>query len=148
MKTVLPILWYSLGGLLLVIPLLLPAMMGTPETQTTALAISLPQAVLALASSIAVGLVYALIFRTRPSVAAMALGILHLIAALISHGGRLMGNTVQQEMMSGTVDMAEISQRLAVLYGASTLMSLLGWVLFIVALIIALNTKPPAETAF
>ena len=112
------------------------------------LSLYLPRALLGLVGSVAIGLTYTLLLQTRPSATASVFGILHLIAALLSRIAQHIGDTYQQTLISGAGAASDMASRMAVVYGAASLLSLTGWVFFIVALVVALKTRPPAEEAF
>lgn len=148
MRTILPILWYVLGGIGLLLVLIPVSGSQLADNHMMTMTVFLPRAVTGLVASIAIGLAYALLLRTRPSTPAVAFGILHFIAATLSRFAMHAGDTYQRAMMSGEVSASDIAARLGMAYGAASLLGVLGWLFFIVALIVALNTSPPAEDAF
>lgn len=148
MRHALPYLWFSLGGIVLFAGALLPLAFGPDGDTAGLLALSLPQAGLFLPVSVAVGLVYMLLGRVRPSGAVTVFGVLHLAAAIISQGARLLAEGVRQRLVSGAPTDLSLTREMGYLYAGSALLAFLGWVFFIAALAIALNSKPPAEEAF
>ena len=84
MKTALPFLWFGLAALELAAAIFLVSSMPAQIETVPALTMYLPSAVIGLFAAILTGLVYMLVFRVRPSLAAVIFGTVHFAFALTS----------------------------------------------------------------
>jgi hypothetical protein len=151
MKTFLPILWFISAALMILVSIFTPMMMGLGAESVTGLgmlASTLPQGVLSATAAVAFGLTHMLIARTRPSTAATLLGYMHLIAAVSGRGFQVAADAVRQQIVLGIAEVSEVSQSMAYMYMGAGLVTLLALILFIIAVAVALNTRPPAEDVF
>ncbi|MDF1805640.1 MULTISPECIES: hypothetical protein [unclassified Hyphomonas] len=151
MKNSLPTLWFISAALMIVTATAIPAFIEPDMSRfarTAMLASTLPQGVLSGLSAVAFGLVHLLILRVRPSTAASVFGALHLGAALFGHAAQINGQVLRQQVILGTHDVSSTAQTMGMVHIASTLCYLLGVVFFIIAVAVALNTRPPAEDVF
>lgn len=151
MKTFLPILWFISAALIILVSIFTPMMMGLGAESVTGLgmlASTLPQGVLSATAAVAFGLTHMLIARTRPSTAATLLGYMHLIAAVSGRGFQVAADAIRQQIVLGIAEVSEVSQSMAYMYMGAGLVTLLALILFIIAVAVALNTRPPAEDVF
>ena len=88
-------------------------------------------------STIGMALVYLLILRTRPSLSVAIIGYSHFFLASAAYVGQTVGTLERNRYLSGTGDMTAAGFA----YTASGLASLLAGIVFILALIVALNTR-------
>ena len=141
MLRALPILWFILAALGAAAQLIVSAGFGTGDPLTAA------YPMIAVASSalqgaigaIAAALAYLLIQRTRPSLSVAIIGYSHLFLAAAARIGQAIGDLHRTRMLAGsaTADYSVIGFA----YTAAGLASLLADIVFILALVVALNTR-------
>lgn len=151
MKNSLPTFWFVSAGLMVLATIAIPLLVapGMDDfARTAVLATTLPQGILSGLAAVAYGLVHMLILRARPSTTASVFGFLHLGAALLEKVTQTIAQILRQQIIIGTHDVSNISQTMGWVHMASSLTYLLGLVFFIIAVAVALSTRPPAEEAF
>jgi len=148
MKIALPAIWFVLGALVFVAAIGISGVAVPQETIPSMLAMNMPVAVLTLTLCIGVGLAYMLALKIRPSTPLIVFGVLHLVAMSLSQVSVTMGSFVRQKLMYESMSMPDGTQLMSVYYSGASLLAFLGWIFFIVAMIIALNTKPPVQDTF
>lgn len=131
MLRALPILWFLVAAL------------GAAAKLAVAGAdyLLVPNAATAFASAvtgIGFGLVYLLIFRTRPSPAVTIIGYSHLFMAIAARVASALADIQRTSLLEDPLNVPASSVTIA--YTASGLANLLGGIVFILALIVALNT--------
>ena len=143
MKRALPIAWFVLAAA----SALLALVSATPFHDTPLgykLAL-LRMAVPGTLTAIAVGLAYLLLLRVRPSGPAAIFGLAHLILATISVMLQFISRMVARMVASGPPDETSVYFAMALIYNVAPVAGALGWISFIIVLIIAINTPPPPE---
>lgn len=137
MLKALPFLWFLLAALGAVAQLYVMSMAGAEAG--AALLSTASSLLITTVGTIGVALVYLLILRTRPSPAVAIIGYSHLFLAGAAQVGQAVGNLERNRYLAGvgTTDYAAIGFA----YTAAGLATLLGGIVFILALIVALNTR-------
>ncbi|RAN33834.1 hypothetical protein [Hyphomonas pacifica] len=148
MKIALPAIWFVLGALVFVAAIGISGVAVPQETIPSMLAMNMPVAVLTLTMCVGIGLAYMLALKIRSSTPLLVFGILHLVATAFSQVSAVMGNIIRQKLMYQSMSMPDGSQMMSLYYSGASLLGFLGWVFFIIAMTIALNTKPPVEETF
>ncbi len=135
MTRALPFLWFLLAGAGLVASL---DQVAAASSSPALAAAALFPAVMASLAALAMGLTYLFIARTRPSPAVTIIGFSHLFLAMMARIGQFLADSWRAEAMAG--DYSGLSGKLGFAYMATGLASLCGWIVFVIALIVALNT--------
>ena len=148
MKIALPAIWFVLGALVFVAAIGVSGVAVPQETIPSMLAMNMPVAVLTLTMCVGIGLAYMLALKIRPSTPLLVFGILHLVVMSLSQVSAVMANMIRQKLIYDSMSMPDGGQIMSVYYSGASLLAFLGWIFFIVAMIIALNTKPPVEDTF
>jgi hypothetical protein len=136
MLKALPYLWFLMAALGAGAQLFVAGLSG-PEAMGTMMFTAASTVLLATVSTIGMALVYLLILRTRPSTAVAIVGYSHLFLAGAAYAGQAVGTLERNRYIAGTGDLSAASFA----YTASGLASLLAGIVFILALIVALNTR-------
>ncbi len=145
MKQIVPILWYVLALLVMLgfLGFVANAVMRSGHPGF-ALAQLFPT-LLSIATLIATGLAYHLMARATDSIAISVIGLIQWIFALLAQAGYFAGRALQNQSMIGG-DSAVGLDTVAIVFGVAAITSLIAGVLFIIALIIAINSTPNRET--
>jgi hypothetical protein len=140
MQKILPVLFFGLGALqgagLLVA--------GGAEL----LGMTLPMALLGLVGLVGFGLAYMLMFKARPSPALGVIGILQWLVAGLAAAMHAVQIGLQKTVFSDGTSISDASQQIGLMGAASSVVSLFAGLLFISALAVAINTRPPQASAF
>lgn len=138
MLRALPILWLLLAALGAAAQLAVASLTGMDAANAYNLFGTASASLSGAVGAIVCALVYLLILRTRPSPAVAIIGYSHLFLGTASRIGQAIGDLERNRYLSGagTTDYTT----LGFAYTASGLASLLAGVVFILALIVALNT--------
>ena len=134
MLRALPFLWFIVAGIGAPGQLFAGNLAGDPGTLMSTASSALTGAV----SAIVCALVYLLIQRTRPSTAVAIIGYSHLFLGVAARLTQTLGDMERNRYLSGVGTTDYTSMGFA--YTAAGLASLLSGVVFILALIVALNT--------
>ena len=139
MLRALPVLWFLTAALGAAAQLAVGSLTGMEAGSPYSLLGTASAALTGTVSAIVCALVYLLILRTRPSGAVAIIGYSHLFLGMASRIARALGDLERNRYLAGTgtTDYAALSFA----YTASGLASLLGGIVFILALIVALNTR-------
>ncbi|MEZ5997664.1 MAG: hypothetical protein R3B98_03100 [Hyphomonas sp.] len=129
----LPILWFILAALGAAALFVAGGSGASPIISTAASAAG------GAVSAIATGLVYLLIKHTRPSLAVAIIGYSHLFLATAARIGQAAAEQLRGQMLAGNGSTDWSSIGLA--FSAAGLANILGGIVFILALIVALNTR-------
>lgn len=144
MKSILPYLWFGLAALELVL-ILLQMSSGTEALSALeTLIIILPGAITGLLSAVLIGFVYLLIIQTRPSPAAIIFGSVHLVLALVSKLAQFTATQMRNDLIANANAGPDAITQMSLIFGTGFVLSALGLITGIIAVIIALNTKPAA----
>jgi len=137
MLKALPFLWFLLAALGAVAQLYVMGLAGADAG--TALLSTASSLLITTVSTIGMALVYLLILRTRPSLSVAIIGYSHLFLAGAAQVGQAIGSMERNRYLTGegSTDYTAISFA----YTAAGLATLLGGIVFILALIVALNTR-------
>ena len=135
MLRTLPILWFLLAGLGLVGQVL--AVTATGQNLVESLGYAGPTAIMGAISAIGMALVYMLIGRTRPSMAVGIIGYSHLFMAIAARIAGALAEVARSNLVNGNGS----ASTLAMTYSAASIAGILSSVVFILALIVALNTR-------
>ncbi|MBB39074.1 MAG: hypothetical protein CMF01_03210 [Hyphomonas sp.] len=135
MLKALPFLWFMLAALGAAAQLFVARMSGG-DAMGTMLFSAASMVLNITVSTIGMALVYLLILRTRPSTSVAIIGYSHLFLAAAAYVGQTVGTLERNRYLAGTGDMAAAGYA----YTAGGLASLLAGIVFILALIVALNT--------
>ncbi|MCA8901875.1 MAG: hypothetical protein KDA53_11575 [Hyphomonas sp.] len=144
MRYLLPISWFVLAAAGLVIAGLQAVFLFGPASGAALIGISLVQHLTNSIAAVALGLVYLYIQSTRPSAAVLVIGTSHLIMAIFSRTAQFIGDGARAALISGSDTSSAATIGYA--YGAAGIAAVLSGIVFILALIVALNTHPPPET--
>ncbi|RAN40128.1 hypothetical protein HY26_13225 [Hyphomonas sp. GM-8P] len=136
MLKALPFLWFLLAALGAAAQLFVARMAGG-DAMGTMLISAASTVLITTVSTIGMALVYLLILRTRPSLSVAIIGYSHFFLASAAYVGQTVGTLERNRYLSGTGDMTAASFA----YTASGLANLLAGIVFILALIVALNTR-------
>lgn len=137
MLKALPFLWFLLAALGAVAQLYVMGLAGADAG--TALLSTASSLLITTVGTIGMALVYLLILRTRPSLSVAIIGYSHLFLAGAAQVGQAIGNMERNRYLTGegSTDYTAISFACT----AAGLATLLGGIVFILALIVALNTR-------
>ena len=136
MLKALPFLWFLLAALGAAAQLFVMSMAGAEAG--AALLSTASSLLITTVGTIGVALVYLLILRTRPSPAVAIIGYSHLFLASAAQVGQAIGNMERNRYLAGAGDTDYSAIGFA--YTAAGLATLLGGIVFILALIVALNS--------
>ena len=139
MLRALPILWFLVAVLGAFAQLAVAGMTGMDVGTAYNMFGSASLALTGAVSASGFALVYLLIQRTRPSPAVTIVGYSHLFLGLSARIAQAVGDLERNRYLAGNAP-ADYSM-LGFAYTASGLASLLGGIVFILALIVALNTR-------
>lgn len=135
MLRALPVLWFLLAALGPIGQLMAVAASG--QTPAQALAYAGPSAVMGTVSAIGMALVYMMIGQTRPSVPVTIIGYSHLFMAVAARIAGGLAEVARSNLINGNSS----GSTLAMTFSAASIAGFLSGVVFILALIVALNTR-------
>lgn len=135
----LPVLWFILAALGAFAQLAVAGMTGMDVGTAYNMFGSASGALAGAVSAIGYALVYMLIYRARPSPAVTIIGYSHLFLGFAARTAQALGDLERNRYLagSGTTDYSA----LGFAYTASGLAGLLGGIVFLLAMIVALNTR-------
>ena len=139
MLRALPILWFILAALGAAAQLAASVWTGDTYSSAYPMIAVASTALQGAIGAIAAALVYLLILRTRPSLSVAIIGYSHLFLAAAARVGQAVGDLHRNRMLAGTAT-ADYSV-IGFAYTAAGLASLLAGIVFILALVVALNTR-------
>jgi len=140
MLKALPFLWFLLAALGAAAQLYVMSLAGADAG--TALLSTASSLLITTVAAIGMALVYLLILRARPSLAVAIIGYSHLFLASAAQVGQAVGNLERNRYLAG--EGATDYSTMSFAYTAAGLATLLGGIVFILALIVALNTRDEA----
>lgn len=143
---VLPALWFLLAILGLVAGGAQVAFLFPQAGGFALFGVSLLQYVSATIGTVTIGLVYLYILSTRPSSAVQVIGASHLVMAACARIGLIIGEGMRIKLITGA-DSSSVAT-MGFVFTASSIAGSLSGIVFILALIVALNTRhqePPEE---
>lgn len=137
MMKALPLLWLLVAALGAAVQLSVAAL-AAPGTAGMAVLSAASALLSSTVTTLGIALVYLLILRTRPSLAVAIIGYSHLFLAIAARVAQTVGSLASNRYFAGHsgTDMSNVTFA----YTAAGLASILGGIVFILALIVALNT--------
>jgi len=137
MMKALPLLWFLIAALGAAVQLSVAAL-AAPGTAGIAVLTAASALLSSTVTTLGIALVYLLILRTRPSLAVAIIGYSQLFLAIAARVAQTIGSLASNRYFAGHsgTDMSNVTFA----YTAAGLASILGGIVFILALIVALNT--------
>jgi hypothetical protein len=139
------ILFYGLAGIALLGPVIVA---GFSSSNAMPVILQfLPSSLIQALFLAAIGTAYAAVRRHAPSGTVAGLGMAHAVAALLGLIASFAGQFFQGRLYSDGSTSQEAGQ-IGIAFGLAGLFSSIAGLLFLIAMIIALNTKPRAADTF
>lgn len=149
MLRILPALWFAIAVVSAALQVTLTGGFTAGGPNATAILTSASSALSHAVIAVGFGFVYLLILRTRPSGAAGIIGYSHLFLVTAAFAAQGVGNFMRLQYLANTSGDAGDVVLASFAYTAASVGNLLGGVVFIFALIVALNTRhEPVEEVF